>query len=49
MTERKLLTRIQKAQELRISYRTLSKWIRANKIQWFTVKGSKRKWFEPNI
>ena len=42
-----LLTKKEKAQELGISYRTLDRWVKSEKIKYFMVNKSKRKWFIP--
>lgn len=42
-----LLNKKEKAAELHISIRTLDRKIKSGKIDYITVKGSKRKWFLP--
>lgn len=49
MTETKLLTKAEKAEELGISYKTLERWLENGRISYIKVQGSKRKWFLPAI
>lgn len=42
-----IYTKTQKARELKISVRTLDRWILSKKIKYFSLPKSKRKWFLP--
>lgn len=43
-----LLTRKEKAEELKISLRTFDRWIKKGKVDTIRLKGSKRNWFLPS-